>query len=95
MRKVYLTSCVDCPGSDAGDAINDMVEQAVSITRRTFLTHVEVQSLREIELDLSYASHSGQGLMMAGDWHVSYFKSVFRGRACVFFDHSGIEHIFV
>lgn len=34
------------------------------------------------------------GLTMAGDYHVTYYKSRFKGRRCVGFDWSRIDHIF-
>lgn len=91
----FLTNCVNCPGSDAGEAIQDMVSEATPITRRTFLKHVNREDLAELESALAYAKHPRQGLTMAGDWHVGYFKGHFRGKPCYYFGHSRIEHIFV
>lgn len=28
------------------------------------------------------------------DWHVRYYRSAFKGRPCVFMDHSAIEHVY-
>lgn len=30
----------------------------------------------------------------AWDWHVRYYRSAFKGRPCVFMDHSAIEHVY-
>lgn len=94
MKKSFLTNCVSCPGSNAGEAIQAMVDAARDITRRTFLKHVYRNELIQIERDLGYEFHPKRGLTMASDWHVSYHKSVFRGVPCIYFRWSGIEHIF-
>jgi hypothetical protein len=90
MRKFqYLTNCV---GSD-GPSITAMQEQSREVTRKTFQRHVE--GLSEIEQRFGYFQHPSQGLTMKNDWHVRYYKSVYRGRPCYYFDHSRIEYIFV
>ena len=87
----YLTDCVH---SD-GPSITPMVDQARDVTRRTFLQHVDRENLREIEAGIGYAAHPRQGLTMAADWSVSYYRSKFRGRPCYFFKWSSIEHVFI
>lgn len=32
---------------------------------------------------------------MPHDWHVSYHRSMFRGKPCIYVRHSAIEYIFV
>lgn len=90
----YVTNCVNCPGPNPGEAINAMVDRARDITRPTFLTYVDADELHRIEDSLSYERNARSGLTMAGDWHVSYHKSQFRGDPVVYFQHSGIEFIF-
>ena len=97
----FLTTCVNCPGPHAGDAINEMVEAAREITWRTFRKYVSPKALSRLPLLSSY--HWGQGpakkgafgLRIQDDYAVSFHKSTFRGRPCVFLVHSSIEHIFV
>lgn len=89
-----MTFETTCVGSGDGRAIRAMVESARDITRRTFLKHVDRTELRDIESQLGYALHPKQGLTMAGDFHPSYHRSTYRGRACVYFVWSAIEHIF-
>lgn len=72
-----------------------MVDKERGITRRTFLKHVDRENLRVIERQLGYDSHPRQGLTMAGDHYVAYYRSEFNGRPCVFFRWSAIEYIFV
>lgn len=92
MRKAYfVTTCVN----STREAITPMVDQEADITRATFLKHVDREELQEIEQQLGYSSHPKQGLTMAGDFHVSYHRSTFRGRRCYFFRWSAIEHVFV
>ena len=84
----------DCVRSTAS-LICPMVDGSRQITRRTFLRHVDRDSLREIEDGLGYEGHPKRGLTMAGDYHVLYFKGYFAGQPCVFFDWSSIEHVFI
>ena len=89
--KTFVTSCVNSTAA----AITPMVDQERDITRSTFLKHVDRTELRDIELQLGYAAHPRQGLTMAGDFHVAYYRSKFKGRPCVFFRWSAIEYVFV
>lgn len=84
----------DCVNSDDGAGIQAMVDAAHEISRRTFLGYVDRAQLREIEAACGYESHPKRGLTMANDWSVSYHRSTFRGRPCVYFRWSAIEHIF-
>lgn len=85
----YVGNCV----GGIGEEINDMKEVSKSITRQTFLKYTG--NIDEIEEGLGYATGSHKGLHMSKDWHVSYDKSVYQGKPCVFFTWSGIEFIFV
>ena len=88
----YLTDCVGC---DDGAAIRAMIDDAQRITRATFLRAVAIVELHAVEVSLGYETHPRRGLTMAGDRYVSYHRSAYRGRPCVFFKWSAIEHIFV
>ena len=90
----FLTSCASL-GMDQVDALNTMTREAADITRQTFLKHVDRDNLREVEAQLGYEAHPRRGLTMAGDWHVSYHKSTFEGKPCVYFVWSAFEYIFV
>ncbi len=87
----FVTSCVNSTAA----AITPMVDQERGITRSTFLKYVDRDNLRDVESQLGYSVHPSQGLTMAGDYHVSYHKSRFRGKPCVYFRWSCIEHVFV
>jgi hypothetical protein len=86
----YRINCVE----STGRAINDMTDAAREISRATFLRYVDRESLVAVEEILGYESHHSRGLTMSQDWHVSYHRSVYRGRPCVYFKHSSIEYIF-
>jgi len=91
MRYCFYKSCVQFHGAEV-EALNAMIHSAQQITRRTMLKHVD---LRPIACELGYDAHPSQGLTMAKDWAISYYKSTFRGWPTYFFKWSAIEHIFV
>jgi len=86
----FKTNCVSARGAD----ITEMKDGAEQITRRTFLKYVSRETLAEMEVNLGYDRHHKQGLTMAQDWCVSYWKSEYRGKPCVYFDHSSIEYVY-
>ncbi|MCP4393391.1 MAG: hypothetical protein GY804_03860 [Alphaproteobacteria bacterium] len=89
----------NCVGWDSSDVhkeggLCDLIDQAIDITRKTFLKHVDKDELKEIERNFGYDSHHSQGLTMAQDWHVSYHRSKHHQETVYFFKHSGIEYVF-
>jgi hypothetical protein len=88
---VFETDCVGCGD---GQAIRDLVETAEPISRREFLRLVDRDSLAEIASNLGYSTRARDGLTMAADWHIGYFRGTWNGRPCAFFQWSAIEHIF-
>ncbi len=86
----YVGNCISAREND----IRDMVDESLTITRKTFLQHVDYETvMKDIEEQLGYVT-SGPGLHMAGDWAVSYYRSFYRGERCYYFDWSSIEYIF-
>ena len=85
----YVDNCV----GGIGEEINNMKEKSKSITRETFLKYTG--NIDEIEQGLGYSVRNQKGLHMSKDWHVSYDKSVYQDKSCVFFTWSAIEFIFV
>ena len=92
----FYASCVNWPDDDVHcqGGLIDLIEDRKQITRRTFLNHCNRQQLRQIESDLGYDKHHSQGLTMAADWHVEYFKSKHHGKTVFGFRHSAIEYVF-
>lgn len=88
----YRTNCTE----STERLIRNMLDHDENreITRATFLKYVDRESLRAVEDILGYEGHPSQGLTMAGDGYVTYWKSFYRGRPCVYFSWSAIEYIF-
>jgi hypothetical protein len=93
---IYWRSCTGFPvcGREY-EALVDMIDRNIQITRRTFLKHVSREDLDLSSDCLGYAKHPSQGLTMAGDWHISYHRSKYMGKTVYYFRHSAIEYIFV
>jgi len=87
----FVTDCVHAPN---GEDIGSMVDTARRITRHSFLRAVGRRTALQVELRLGYEAHAKRGLTMARDWHVSYARSIYRGRPCWYFTWSAIEYIF-
>jgi hypothetical protein len=90
----FYSVCVSWPKRDVDEGLIPMIDNAIDITRRTFLKHVNREEMKEIEQQLGYASHKSKGLTMADDWHISYHRSKLHGKTVYFFTWSGIEHVF-
>lgn len=84
----------NCIGSDS-ESIQNMVDAARPVTYETMLRTVG-RPFVELQGELGYDIDGKRdtGLRMKNDWHVGYFKSVYRGRPCYYFVWSAIEHIF-
>ena len=90
----YLHDCVSCPREDV-DALIECIDNAIDITRRTFLRHVSKDRLDDHADSMGYETHPSRGLTMAADWHITYHRSRFKGKLCYFFKWSGIEHLYI
>lgn len=87
MRAFHYETC--CVESD-GPSITAMVDRAREITYRTFRRHCAGVD--------AWAKAHGYGLRppeltLKQDWHVAYYKSVYRSRPCYFLVWSAIEFI--
>ena len=89
----YKTNCVSWDPLDI-DSLQNIIDNAIEITRRTFLKHTFKEEISFLESSLGYAKHYKQGLTMFQDWCVSYHRSKCNGRRCYFFCHSAIEYLF-
>jgi hypothetical protein len=85
----------NCVGAPDVPALIECCESAKDITRKTFRSHVDTAQLREIELGFGYVPHPSQGLTMAGDYHVQYRRSKYKGRTCYYFVWSAFEYVFL
>lgn len=91
----------NCVGSNDGQGIYDMVQEARQITWHAFLSHVEIDEVRRLFPDYSYqGEHWGPygitlPMHLKDDPSVFFWKSKYRGEPCYYICHSGIEYIFL
>jgi hypothetical protein len=83
----FVTNCI---GSDS-ESIRDLVDSEKDITLRTFRQHIGLDQWKELLENFGYDRH----LPISKDWHVGFYKGVYRGKPAVFLRHSAIEWIFV
>jgi hypothetical protein len=89
----FFSNCVGWPLPVP--ELQEMIDTSKTISRATFLKHVDPEQMKQLEEELGYTRDPRQGLTMAQDYHVSYEKSTLRGCPAVFFVWSAIEHVFV
>lgn len=87
----YVGRCVELDGQD----ITEMTEKATKVSRVTFGTNIGRDNYLLISDGLGYSRHHMQGLTLAKDYHVGYYRSQYRGKPCYYMVHSLIEHVFV
>jgi len=87
----YYCNCVDWPREDV-NALTEMIDKERAISRRVFVTHVRRSDLLCLERLMGYTMGT---LTMAGDWHVQYYKSKYKGNTAYYFKHSAIEYVFL
>jgi hypothetical protein len=92
----FFNNCVGWNPDDVHTkgGLVDLIEDIEDITRRTFLRHVNREELSALESKLGYDAHPKQGLTMAGDWHVNYFRSLHHGQRVYGFQYSAVEYVF-
>ena len=92
----FYRDCVSWPErAEKPGGLSDMIDDAIDISRKTFLQHVDKLDLNYLEVaSMGYAEHHKQGLTMAGDWHVTYHRSKLHGKRVYYFRHSAIEYVF-
>ena len=89
----YYCNCVGWPREDVSreGGLCDMIDQRISISRSTFLRHVDPREMRQMERNFGYDPRT---LTMARDFAVRYYRSKLHGRTVYYFDHSAIEYVF-
>lgn len=83
----YRACCVELEGPD----IQAMVDKAQRVSLKTMKQHCA--GLDEWAKNMKYERDARHGLTLQKDWHVTYWKSVFRRKSCYFLVHSAIEYI--
>lgn len=90
----FITTCVNAKGEDI-DAMNRAARDVTYDTMRRTVGDAFVEVQRELNYDVpSTPRRERIGLTMRSDWAVSYHRSTYQGRPCLFFRWSHIEHIF-
>ena len=89
----YFNNCVSWPKNKV-NALLEMVDNAIEISRKTFIKHVSYDDLMELGRGLGYSDHHKQGLTMAQDWYISYHRGKLEGQRVYFLKHSCIEYVF-
>lgn len=92
----FFSSCVGWEPSDVDNegGLISLIDDRIEITRETFLKHVDSETLADMAEGMGYARHPKQGLTMAGDFHIEYFRSKHHGERVYGFRHSAIEYVF-
>lgn len=92
-RYPFFSSCVNWPRGRV-DLLHYLKDHSREISRSTFLKNVRQEDLRDLEEECGYAKHPAQGLTMAADWHVCYYRCRFARDWVYWFTWSGIEYVF-
>lgn len=86
----YQFSCVDCPDVNA---LIETIDNADDIEWDEFLDSVDMTD-QELNEMMGYDYSDLPELKLQTDYAVSFHKSKYNGRDCVFFKHSAIEYVF-
>jgi hypothetical protein len=103
----YYATC--CVGSTA-EKIHAMVDAGHEVSKTEFFKNVPLKEVfnsgiagiyawtpkqcRAAGVDYEEVRQNRGGLKMWNDWAIGYYKSVYDGQECYYFDHSRIEYIF-
>lgn len=93
----YITCCVNANGDD----IHEMVDQAIDITWKTFIKHVNWKDVQQIFDAYSFKGEKYNpftkklncGFHIKDDYAVSFHRSKYKGKRCYYIRHSSIEYI--
>jgi len=88
---VYFGCCVNLNGRK----IEDMVDRAREIIWKTFKNYVSPQDVKELFPDYKVSAHDTGFMHIEHDYSVSFHKSTYNGKPCVFLVHSAIEYVFM
>lgn len=83
-------NCVNC-GEENVPLLEAMQEEGEEIGYKAFVAAVDPEDLEELTESLGYKR---MGLKLKDDWHVSYHRSRWGDKPCVYMTHSMIEYWF-
>jgi hypothetical protein len=78
-----------CPSSTYED-IMALKESEVDVTLETFRRRIGLKQWRQLQAALGY----DRDFPISRDWHVGYYRGIYRDEQAYFVRHSGIEYIF-
>ncbi len=90
MKRPEFEFATNCINSDY-DSIQELVATEEPIARATFAKKIGPEQWKELQQTLGY----DRDFPISKDWHVGYYKGVYRGLPAVFLRWSRIEYIFV
>ncbi|MCC6752029.1 MAG: hypothetical protein IT371_30535 [Deltaproteobacteria bacterium] len=82
----FVTTCIDSTYED----MQALQSTERGISQRVFAKKIGRLQWGALQAALGYDRH----FPIAKDWHVGYYRGVYREVPCVFLRHSKIEHIF-
>ncbi len=88
--KTYTGSCV----TSTNLALLPMLKKAIQIDFKAFAQAVDMEQVRRLFPQYNWTNNRSNGLRLKDDALVSYWRSTFLNRPCVFMEHSCIEYIF-
>lgn len=92
----YFKSCVDFTGDEVEHLLAMLDSEAETrVTLATLRRHCGAAVISAWATGHGYELSKRRGLTMAGDYAISYHRSIYRGERCYFIRWSGIEFIWV
>lgn len=82
MKTFFFYKSCEQIGSGELDYLNEMIDNAIDITRETFMKHCDIGNM---DYQLGYERRSNAGLTMKSDPYIGYYKSNFADMPCYFF----------
>ncbi len=86
-RFQYIGNCVQLDGDD----VNEMKTTFTEITLGTFARNIGKDNWKMIQKKLGY----DRSFPIKNDWHVGYFKAVYKNKLAYVLVWSGFEHVFI
>lgn len=83
----YIGNCVQLNGDD----VREMKTTFTGITLDTFRRNIGKENWRMIQKKLGY----DRNFPIKNDWHVGYFKAVYKNKLAYVLVWSGFEHVFI
>lgn len=87
--KPYIGSCVELDAMD----LHLMMASLSPVSYFTFRHRFLREQWTTIREQFGYAYSSRYGLTMEDDWHVRYYRGLFKGKEVIVLQHSAIEYI--